>query len=84
MPTSVSTSEVMLPATAGAAEGGCTCGAQADAAGVIVHEETCPLYEAPTADESPAEEPGPDVPGFSPMGEAAPLAEAEHAPISGR
>lgn len=57
----------------------CTCGATADADGVTVHQEGCPLYEAPVVEEPPTEEPGLDAPGFSSMGEPALLAgTAEH------
>ena len=34
----------------------CTCGAELDADGAIVHQEGCPLYEAPTGGEPPAED----------------------------
>ena len=34
----------------------CTCGAQADADGMIVHTESCPLYEAPAVENPPAED----------------------------
>ena len=34
----------------------CTCGAEPDADGVMVHQEGCPLYEAPTGEEPPAED----------------------------
>ena len=49
----------------------CACGAAADADGVTVHQEGCPLYEAPAGEEPPAEETGLDAPGFSSMGEPA-------------
>ena len=52
----------------------CTCGGTADADGVIVHTEGCPLYEAPAG-----EEPVSDVPGIRPLGEPALLTTtAEH------
>ena len=34
----------------------CTCGAELDADGAIVHQEGCPLYEAPTGREPPEED----------------------------
>lgn len=52
----------------------CTCGAEPNAAGVTVHQEGCPLYEAPAVEEPPTEEPGLDASGFSSMGEPALLA----------
>ena len=52
----------------------CTCGAEPDADGVTVHQEGCPLYEAPAVEEPPTEKPGLDAPGFSSMGEPALLA----------
>ena len=64
----------LLPTGALAVEDACTCGATADAAGVTVHQEGCPLYEAPAVEEPPTEEPGLDAPGFSSMGEPALLA----------
>lgn len=63
----------------------CTCGAQADADGMIVHTESCPLYEVPAEEEPaleqlPAASLGQAVPSLSPMGEGALLMDAEHTP----
>ena len=47
----------LLPASALAVEAVCTCSAVADADGVTVHQEECPLYEEPAVEQLPTEQP---------------------------
>ena len=59
----------------------CTCGAEPDADGVMVHQEGCPLYEAPTGEEPPEEDgctcgAEPDADGVMVHQEGCPLYEA--------